>query len=92
MILKRILKKNLIKLKLIDQVRKDVEIIPIQPNLELVVYWKVLQVGRGPALILQAYGKEVLKFDCFGRDDGHFHVAPNYGNGYLSMKQLQKIK
>ncbi len=21
----------------------------------------------------------MLKFDCFGRGDGHFHVRPNYG-------------
>lgn len=61
------------------QIRKDVEIIPIQPNLELIVYWKVLRIGKGPAVILQAYGNEVLKFDCFGKNEGHYHVAPNIG-------------
>lgn len=80
------MKKILRKLKLYDQqsvrresIRKDVEIIPIQTNLELVVYWKVLRIGKGPAVILQAHKKEILKFDCFGKDDGHFHAAPNYG-------------
>jgi hypothetical protein len=70
-----------VKLRLLDQqkaVRKDVEIIPVQPNLELVVYWKTLEIGKGPALILQAHGKEILKFDCFGKDDGHFHAAPEF--------------
>jgi hypothetical protein len=73
-------KNNLRKLRLLDQlkdqVRKDVEIISIQLNLELVVYWKVLRIGKGPVVTLRAYGNEVLKFDCFRKDDGHYHVAP----------------
>ncbi|MCG2590043.1 hypothetical protein [Rhodohalobacter sulfatireducens] len=75
------MKKILIKLGLLDQpkgqIRKDVEIIPIQPNLELVVYWKVLRIGKGPTAILQAFGNEIIKFDCFGKNDGHYHLAPN---------------
>lgn len=83
--MKSLIRKILRKLKFLGQqnsrrgrVRKDVEIIPIQPNLEFIVYWKVLRIGKGPALILKAHGKEVIKFDCFGRGDGHYHVAPNY--------------
>lgn len=80
--------KKIIKLFLItlglkkkrEQVRKDVEIISIQPGLELVVYWKVLKIGKGPAVILRADGNEILKFDCFGKNEGHFHVIPNYGS------------
>lgn len=82
MILKQVIKKILVPLGFLDQkktIRKDVEIIPIQKDLELVVYWKVLEIGKGPALILRAHKKEILKFDCFGKDDGHFHAAPNYG-------------
>lgn len=84
--MKRVLHKILIKLRLLNKqngqknvIRNDVEIIPIQKNLDLIVYWKVLHIGKGPALILQANGKEILKFDCFGKNDGHFHAAPDFG-------------
>ncbi|TVQ01452.1 MAG: hypothetical protein EA359_14000 [Balneolaceae bacterium] len=82
---KRIVKKILRKFGLTEQldrniknihIRKDVELIPIQPNLEFAVYWKVLLVGKGPAVILKAFGREVMKFDVFGKDKGHYHVAP----------------
>lgn len=77
----QILRRLLIKIGLrkhTDHIRKDVEIIRIQPNLKLIVYWKVLHIGKGPAVILQAYNKEILKFDCFGKDEGHYHAAPDY--------------
>ena len=92
--MRRILKKIFRKLHLIDEknsARKNVEIVPIQPHLNLIVYWKVLQVGKGPALILEAYGKEILKFDCFGKKDGHYHVAPNYGKR-ISFDEQTAIK
>lgn len=60
-------------------VRRDVEIISVQPNLDLVVYWKVLRIGKGPAVVVETYGNEILKFDCFGKGEGHYHVAPNFG-------------
>lgn len=60
------------------RVRNDVEIIPIQAGLKFEVYWKILKIGKGPALILKSRGKEVMKFDCFGKDKGHYHVAPHY--------------
>lgn len=88
--LKKILTKLFIKLGIRDQrnlIRQDVETIPVQPNVNLIVYWKVLQVGKGPALILKAHGKEVLKFDCFGRGDGHYHVAPNYAERIFFEEQ-----
>jgi len=84
---RRLIKKVLRKFRLIDQsnsqgknvrIRKDVEIISIQPNLEFEVYWKVLSIGRGPAVILKANGKEVMKFDAFGKNKGHYHIAPCY--------------
>lgn len=77
-----LLKRLLIKIGFRKQrslLRRDVEVLTIQPNVELIVYWKVLQIGRGPAVILQAYGKEILKFDCFGKGEGHYHTAPDYG-------------
>lgn len=59
-------------------VRKDVVEIPIAGDLQLVVYWKVLPHGRGPAMILDAPWAELAKFDCFGPDRGHFHFQPDY--------------
>jgi hypothetical protein len=92
--LKSLIRKILRKLRLLGQqngqegrIRKDVKIISIQPNLEFIVYWKVLKIGKGPALILKAHGKEVLKFDCFGRGDGHYHVAPNYAERIFFEEQ-----
>lgn len=55
--------------------RKDVAVFAVQPELELVVFWKVLPIGKGPALSLYACGEEVLKFDCFGPDKGHYHIS-----------------
>ena len=92
--MKTILKKVLVKLGILNRhkahnqsIRKDVEVIPIQSKLELVVYWKVLKIGKGPAVTLKAYGKEILKFDCFGKDDGHFHVAPKFGDRIFFEKE-----
>lgn len=60
-----------------DLIRKDLQIIPIEYNLRFLVYWKVLEIGKGPAVILQAFDTEILKFDCFGKSKGHYHIAPN---------------
>lgn len=57
-------------------IRRDVSIIPIQPNMHFEVYWKVLDIGKGPAVILYAYNKEIVKFDFFGDGDGHYHIRP----------------
>jgi hypothetical protein len=75
-ILKRITKRNSPAPQ--NLIRKDLQIIPIEENLKLLVYWKVLEIGKGPAVILQAFDKEILKFDCFGKSKGHFHIAPHY--------------
>ncbi len=63
-----------------ELVRKDVTNIAIQEGLTLVVYWKVLNIGKGPAVILKVYNREILKFDCFGKEKGHYHVYPNYND------------
>jgi hypothetical protein len=55
-------------------IRRDVEWIHVQPEVDLEVYWKVLSVGKGPGLSLYASGFQILKFDCFGATDGHFHL------------------
>jgi hypothetical protein len=55
-------------------IRHDVEWIHVQPHVDLEVYWKVLPIGKGPAVSLYAFGFQILKFDCFGATDGHFHL------------------
>ena len=56
------------------KVRKNVTNISIQKDVYFQVYWKELKVGKGPAVILYIYDKEILKFDCFGKGKGHYHV------------------
>jgi hypothetical protein len=55
-------------------VRRDVKWIHVQPDVDLEVYWKVLSIGKGPAISLYTFGFQILKFDCFGATDGHFHL------------------
>ena len=55
-------------------IRRDVEWIRVQPDVDLEVYWKVLPIGKGPAISLYAFGFQILRFDCFGARDGHFHL------------------
>jgi len=55
-------------------IRRDVEWVRIQSEVDLEVYWKVLPIGKGPAISLYAFGFQILKFDCFGATDGHFHL------------------
>ena len=57
-----------------SSVRKDVLRYEIQPGAYLEVFWKVLTIGRGPAVSLYVHGEEVLKIDCFGAGKGHYHV------------------
>ena len=54
------------------------KIYGVQKDLIFQVYWKSLSIGKGPAVILKAFDKEILKFDCLGKDRGHYHIAPYY--------------
>jgi hypothetical protein len=56
------------------EMRRDVEWIPVQPDVDLKVYWKVLPIGKGPAVSLYVFEFQILRFDCFGAADGHFHL------------------
>ena len=58
--------------------RRDVEVVDVGSGVEFVVYWKVLEVGIGPAIVVQTADVELMKFDCFGGTAGHFHIAPAY--------------
>lgn len=55
--------------------RKDVQTVTIQEGLEFDIYWKDTgKVGIGPTVAVYAKQREVLRFDCFGADLGHFHI------------------
>src|SRR4029453_14555091 len=69
------------------EIRGDVEWIRVQPDFDLQVYWKVqagfpgrrgddhvLSTGKGPVISLYAFRFQILRFDCFGAPDGHFHL------------------
>ena len=54
--------------------RKDVVKIDIQENAYVLVYHKFLDIGSGSSIGLYLYNKEYLKFDCFGKNKGHYHI------------------
>ena len=56
------------------ETRSDVEWIRVQPDVSLKVYWKILPIGKGPAVSLYVFEFQILRFDCFGATDGHFHL------------------
>src|SRR5207248_2782599 len=37
------------------EIRRDVEWIRVQPDVDLKVYWKILSIGKGPAVSLYAF-------------------------------------
>jgi len=55
--------------------RHDLLRIVVQEDLVIDVYWKSLRIGKRPALSLFVCGEEFAKFDCFGPDNGHYHLA-----------------
>lgn len=54
--------------------RRDVHVIPVQADVEFHVFWKKLEIGRGPTASLYVLGDEVLRVDCFGDGLGHLHA------------------
>jgi hypothetical protein len=51
----------------------DVSTHPIQDHVFMEVYWVSEPVGPGPGASIYIRGDEVLRFDCFGSDLGHYH-------------------
>jgi hypothetical protein len=45
----------------------------IQDDVFMEVYWVSEPVGPGPGASIYIRGDEVLRFDCFGSDLGHYH-------------------
>lgn len=54
--------------------RMDLKRFKISEDFYIDVFRKDLPIGVGPALSVYLFGHEVLKFDCFGKNEGHFHV------------------
>jgi len=52
---------------------EDFEIITIERNAYLVAFWKDLDNGRGPGFSLYVHNYEILRYDCLGEDEGHYH-------------------
>lgn len=46
----------------------------VQDGLDIYTGWKVVNLGKGPAMTLELNGQEYMRFDCLGKDKGHFHV------------------
>jgi hypothetical protein len=64
-----------------QQPRHDLTKYPIQDEVWLEVYWRDDRAGRGPCASLYARDVEVLRFDCFGDDQGHCHVNIEQNRG-----------
>jgi hypothetical protein len=55
--------------------RRDLMRIAVHDGLVIDVFWKSLPIGKGPALSVFVCGDEFARFDCFGPDRGHCHLA-----------------
>src|SRR5437867_2219692 len=63
------------------QPRHDLTEYPIQEGVRLEAYWRDDRAGRGPCASLYVRDVEVLRFDCFGGDQGHCHVNIEQNRG-----------
>lgn len=54
---------------------RDPVFLTLTPQVVFETYWKDVEAGRGPALIVWFDYRKILKFDCFGKGRGHYHVA-----------------
>jgi hypothetical protein len=54
---------------------RDPAFVTANRQLVFETYWKDVEAGRGPALIVWLDYRKILKFDCFGKERGHYHVA-----------------
>jgi hypothetical protein len=54
---------------------RDPVFIRVTPQIVFETYWKDVEAGRGPALIVWLDYRKIVKFDCFGKGHGHYHIA-----------------
>ena len=63
--------------------RKGVVKLDIQENAYVLVYHKFLDIGSGPSIGLYLYNTEILRFDCFSKNKGHYHIFNKKNNGRI---------
>ncbi len=51
----------------------DVKTHPVQDDIFMETYWVSEPVGPGPGASVYIHDDEVMRFDCFGSDVGHYH-------------------
>ena len=73
-------------------IRKDIHRIDIQDNLYFLVFHKDINIGFGAAASLYINKFEYLKFDCFGENNGHYHIYDNITNDtiYFTEKTCEE--
>ena len=56
----------------------DLQVIEIQADVRLEIYWASRQLGPGPGACIFVLGDEILRLDCFGTAGlgGHYHINP----------------
>ena len=57
-----------------SKLRQDVVRLNVGEKVFIELYWKDVELGRGPAIILNIQGYEIMRFDCFGSPGGHYHI------------------
>jgi len=61
---------------------RDPTFIEVTPDITFETYWKDVEAGKGPALIVWCRFRKIMKFDCFGKGRGHYHISvPVYSSG-----------
>lgn len=57
-----------------ESIRKEQVKFNLSDHVYLQVYWKIYGIGKGPALIFNAFEEEAIRFDFYGVT-GHFHIT-----------------
>jgi len=73
-------------------IRKDLYKINIQDNIYLLVFHKTHNEGSGPAVSLYINEFEFLKFDCFGKDLGHYHIFYKTYNDMIYFTEKTRVE
>jgi hypothetical protein len=54
---------------------RDPAFVRVTSQIVFETYWKDVEAGKGPALIVWFEHRKILKFDCFGKGRGHNHLS-----------------
>jgi hypothetical protein len=73
-------------------IRKDIYKIDIQDNLHFLVFHKTNNGGFGAAVSLYINEYEYLKFDCFGKKKGHYHIYDGITNDTIYFTEKTSIE